>query len=85
MQEDRRNLSRALGDFWVAPPKYRGTEAVSAEIPLKAVQILRFDDGKVDQQCADAPHHHHLPRQISKIGKELGECVYKIHVDSVPP
>ena len=36
-----------------------------------------FGDGKVDEQCTDAPHHHHLPGQVPKIGKQTGECVQK--------
>ena len=39
-----------------------------------------FGDGKVDEQRTNAPHHHHLPGQIPKIGKETGECVQKIHI-----
>ncbi len=38
-----------------------------------------FGDGKVDEQCTNAPHHHHLPSQVSKIGKQTCECVQKVH------
>ena len=42
-------------------------------------------DCKVDEQRTDPPHHDHLPGQISKIGKETGECIPEIHVRSLPP
>ena len=38
-----------------------------------------FNDGQVDQQCADRPHDHHLPGQVPKVGEQAGEGLEKIH------
>ena len=38
-----------------------------------------FCDGQINEQTAHRPHDHHLPGQISKIGKQAGECCEKLH------
>ena len=38
-----------------------------------------FGDGEVNEQRTDAPHYHHLPRQVPKVGKQTCECVQKVH------
>ena len=42
-----------------------------------------FDDGKVDQHAADAPHHHHLPVQRPKGGEQAAKGLQKFH--TIPP
>ena len=38
-----------------------------------------FCDGQINEQSSHRPHDHHLPGQISKIGKQAGECCEKLH------